>query len=140
MKSCLKVFLGSFWAFLGKGGSKTPQKSFCKESMSENFFKANRQKFRCQFFLDFFLFLSHIWVFFSAMGIQKHYKKHFTKRSCRKVFTKKSTKNPKPTFSRFFITFLGVSRWGAQKHDKKYRKNLTNQTRQGPSFFVLSAP
>ena len=28
----------------------------------------------------------------------------------RKVLTTKSTKNPKPTFSRFFITFLGVSR------------------------------
>jgi hypothetical protein len=32
-------------------------------------------------------------------------------KSCRKVFTKKSTKNSKPLFSRFFfITFLGVSR------------------------------
>jgi hypothetical protein len=32
------------------------------------------------------------------MGVQKHYKKTFTKKSCRKVFTKKSTKIQKPTF------------------------------------------
>jgi hypothetical protein len=41
------------------------------------------------------------------------------KKSCRKVFTKKSTRNPKPTFSRFFfITFFGrFSMRGVQKHD-----------------------
>jgi hypothetical protein len=43
------------------------------------------------------------------MGVQKHYKKRFAKKSCRKVFTKILTKSPKTIFSRKpFITFLGV--------------------------------
>jgi hypothetical protein len=37
-------------------------------------------------------------------------KKRFAKKSCRKVFTKQLTKNPKPKFSPFFIAFWGVSR------------------------------
>jgi hypothetical protein len=55
------------------------------------------------------------------MGVQKHYKKRFTKKSCRKVFTKNSTKNPKPTFSQFFCypVFGRFSMRGVQKHDKK---------------------
>jgi hypothetical protein len=32
----------------------------------------------------------------SAMGVQKQYKKRFAKNSCRKSFTKESTKHPKP--------------------------------------------
>jgi hypothetical protein len=48
---------------------------------------------------------------FSAMGVQKHYKKRYQKNRVEKFFTKNSTKNPKPTFSRILlITFLGVSR------------------------------
>jgi hypothetical protein len=49
-------------------------------------------------------------------------------KSCRKAFTKKSTKNPKPIFSIFLITFLGVSRWGEFKNTIKkiyHTKNLT---------------
>jgi hypothetical protein len=39
---------------------------------------------------------------FLATGVQKHHKQRFAKKSCGKVFTKtNSTKNPKPTFSRF---------------------------------------
>jgi hypothetical protein len=70
------------------------------------------------------------------MGVQKHYKKRFTKTNRRNVFTKTSTKNPKPIFSRFcFITFLGVSQWGElKKHDKKIsHKNLTS-----PGTFLAS--
>jgi hypothetical protein len=77
-------------------------------------------------FSSAFFVLSRFRVF-SAMGVQKHYKKRCTKRSCRKVFTKKSTKNPKPSpFLEFsFITFLGFGRFsmrGVQKHDKKISK------------------
>jgi hypothetical protein len=85
---------------------------------------------------------------FSAMGVQKHNKKRFTKKSCGKYFTKKSEKNPKPIVSRLFLSrfwaFLGE---GVKQQDKKYRKKSdqpwyflglrgTNQPRQGPSFFV----
>jgi hypothetical protein len=62
------------------------------------------------------------------MGVQKHYKKHFTKKSCRKGFKKKSTKSPKPIFSRivFYHVFGRFSVRGVQKHDKKIsKKNLT---------------
>jgi hypothetical protein len=55
------------------------------------------------------------------MGVQKHYKKRFAKEIVSKVFTKNSTKNPKPTFSRFFFNhvFGRFSMRGVQKHDKK---------------------
>jgi hypothetical protein len=43
------------------------------------------------------------------------------KKSCRKQFTKNSTKNPKPTFSRkdFYHVFGRFSMRGVQKHDQK---------------------
>jgi hypothetical protein len=44
------------------------------------------------------------------MGVQKHYKKRFTKKIVSKSFYKKIGKNPKPIFLDFFITFSGVSR------------------------------
>jgi hypothetical protein len=84
------------------------------------------QKFRCQFFLDFFCFIA-----FSGVSQRREFK-HTTKnvsqkKSRRKVFTKNSTKNPKPTFSRFLYHVFGrFSMRGVQKHDKKHRKiNLT---------------
>jgi hypothetical protein len=44
-----------------------------------------------------------------------------------KVFTKKSTKNPKPFFLDCFITFFGVSRREELKNTKKSRlKNLVS--------------
>jgi hypothetical protein len=122
-----------FWAFLGKGGffkfknttvmflqiTKSPsrkRKPFPKKtkvgqsrSMSDVSFSS---------FLDFFVY--RVFGCFSAMGVQTHYKKRFTKRSCRKVFTKDSTKNPKPIFSRFFYHVFGrFSVRGVQKHDQK---------------------
>jgi hypothetical protein len=58
-----------------------------------------------------FVLFYRVFMCFSAMGVQKHYKKRFAKESCRKVFTKNSTKNPKPIFSRFLLSrfwaFLG---------------------------------
>jgi hypothetical protein len=83
-----------------------------------------------------FFVLSRFRVFFSE-GVQKHHKKRFRKKSCRKVFTKNSTKNPKPTFSRIFCyhVFGRFSMRGVQKRDKKYRKNKSD-----PSPFSYSDP
>jgi hypothetical protein len=47
----------------------------------------------CPRFFSFY----HVFGCFSAMGVQKHHKKRFTKKS-KKVLTKKSKKNPKPFF------------------------------------------
>jgi hypothetical protein len=61
-------------------------------------------------FLDFFGFIAFFWCF-SAMGVQKHHKKRFTKQIVSKSFSKKSTKKSKTDFSRFvllsFWAFLG---------------------------------
>ena len=73
---------------------------------------------------------------FSAMGVQKHYKKRFTKKSCRKVFTNKSTKQSQTDFFSilFYHVFGRFSVRGVQKHDKKISgKNLTN-----PGTFLAS--
>jgi hypothetical protein len=105
-------FLVRFWAFLGKASSKTPHKYFCKKSMSKTFPQNNRQKFRCQFFLDFFLFY-RVFGCFSAIKVpfKATTKTFYKKVSCQQVFTKNSTKNPKPIFLDFvslrFWAFLG---------------------------------
>jgi hypothetical protein len=104
--------------------------------MSKTFSEKIDKNVDVSFSSTFFLFY-RIFGCFSAMGVQKHYKKVLQKKSCRKVFTKKSTRSPKPTFSRFlFITFLGVSRQGEFKNTiKKYRKNKSD-----PSPFLASDP
>jgi hypothetical protein len=88
---------------------------FVQKFHVENFLQNNHHKnvFDRQFFLDFFLFC-RVFGCFSATGVQKHhnYNKRFAKQSCRKVFTKESTKNPKQIFSsisfnRVFWAFLG---------------------------------
>jgi hypothetical protein len=78
-----------FWAFLGQGSAKTPLKYFCKKSMSNAFSKQNRQKFRCQFFLDFF-WLYRVFGCFSAMGVKKTppktlYEKHRVEKFLQKI-------------------------------------------------------
>jgi hypothetical protein len=67
-----------------------------------------------------FLGVSQRWEFKSTT------KNILQNKSCRKVFTKKSTKNPKPIFSRFFfITFLGrFSVRGVRKNTIKKNLNL----------------
>jgi hypothetical protein len=119
----LDFFLVRFWAFLGKGSSKTPQKYFCKKSMSKTFSKISTKNFDDSFSSTFFLFY-RVFGCFSAMGVQKHNKKRFTKKIMSKIFTKNSTKNPKPTFSRkdFYHVFGRFSMRGVQKHDKKISK------------------
>jgi hypothetical protein len=126
-----------FWAFLVKvkGSSKTPQTYFGKSpcrKLSPKF----RPKFRCQFFLDFFCFIAFSGVF-QRWEFKSTTKNVLQKKSSRKVFTKKSTKSPKPIFSRFFVyhVFGRFSVRGGQKHDKKYRKNKSDA-----SPFLASDP
>jgi hypothetical protein len=110
-------FLVRFWAFLGKGSSKTPLKYFSKKSMSKTFPIKTKKISKCVF-LDFDLFC---FIAFSSVS-QRWELKNTTKNVLQnnRVFTKKSTKNQKPIFSRFalsrFWAFLGG---GVQKHDKK---------------------
>jgi hypothetical protein len=70
------------------------------------------------------------------MGVQKHNKTRVTKKSCRKVFTKKSTKKSGTDFFAIFLSrlwpFLGE---GSSKHDKKSQKNLTSP---GTGTFLAS--
>ena len=58
---------------------------------------------------------------FSAMGVQKHYKKHFAKQIVSKSFYKKFDQKSKTDFfSNFFYHVFGrFSMRGVQKHDKK---------------------
>jgi hypothetical protein len=146
---CFCFFWGTPWEF------KNTIKIFLQKVHVENLFRENSQKTDKIFVISFsstFLFY-RVFRCFLAMGVQKHYKKRFTNRSCRKVFQKSRSKNPKPTFSRFFLNhvFGRFSVRGVQKQDKKIRKKSdrpwyffgprgTNQPRQGPSLFFLSAP
>ena len=65
---------------------------------------------------------------FSAMGVQKHYKKHFTK---------KSTKNPKPFFLDFVLSrFWALLGEGSSKTPlKSIEKNKSD-----PAPFLASDP
>jgi hypothetical protein len=57
---------------------------------------------------------------FLATGVQKHYKKRFGKKSCRKVFQKIDQKIQNRCFLDFFYHIFGrFSVRGVQKHDKK---------------------
>jgi hypothetical protein len=74
--------------------------------------------------------------FIAVSGISQRWefkniaKNFLQKQSCRKVLQKnrpKITKNPKPTFSRFFHHVFGrFSVRGVQKHHKKYRENKSD--------------
>jgi hypothetical protein len=94
----------------------------------ENFFQKNRQKFRCQFFLDFFCFIA-------VSGVSQRWEfKNTTKMFCKtsrveKLFTKHSTKNPKQTdcLSNFLLShFWRFSVREVQKHHKKISKNKSD--------------
>jgi hypothetical protein len=61
-----------FWAFLGKGSSKNPQQVFLQKVHVENFLQKKRPK-KTVFLSTCFVYRA--FVFFSAMGVQKHHKK-----------------------------------------------------------------
>jgi hypothetical protein len=117
-----------FWAFLGKGSSKTSFKKKLQKVHVENFSQNFDKNFDVSFSSTFFV-LSRFRVFLSD-GSSKTLQKTFCKKNhtCQKVFTKNSTKNPKPTFSRnlFYHVFGRFSMRGVQKHDKKYQKNKSD--------------
>jgi hypothetical protein len=96
----LVLFLVRFRAFLGKGSSKTPSKYFQKVHV-KNLIQQNRQKFRCQVFLDLFLFHRGFGCF-SAVGVQKQSQSFYPtiRPAIHNLF-----------FNRFVLSrFLGVSR------------------------------
>jgi hypothetical protein len=121
----LDFFFSKFLGVSRQGEFKNTITIFLQKVHVENFFQSFNNKKSMSVFSQLFLFY-RVFGCFSAMGVQKHYKKGYTKqtKSCRKVFTKNSTKNPKPTFSRtfFYHVFGRFSMRGVQKHDKKYRK------------------
>jgi hypothetical protein len=107
--SPLAFLLVRFWAFLGKGSSKTPYKYFLQkvDVDVENFFQKNRQKFRSVF--DFFCFVA-----FSGVSQRREFKnttKNVSQKNVSKSFAKNSTETPKLFFSRFLLSrfwaFLG---------------------------------
>jgi hypothetical protein len=108
----LSFVLVSFWVFLSKEGSKTRLKKGHVETFSEKILR-KLTKTSMSVFPRFFSVLLRFQVLLidSAMGVQKHHKKHFTKKIVSKSFYKKIDKNPKPIFSRFclsrFWAFLG---------------------------------
>jgi hypothetical protein len=94
-----------FWAFLGKGSSKTPYKYFCKKSMSKTFSEKIDKFFDISFSSIFWVY--RVFGCFSAMGVRKHYKKRFTKKSCRKVLQKDDKNTPNRIFSVLFYHVYG---------------------------------
>jgi hypothetical protein len=100
--------------------SKKPFKYFGTSSMSgEKKSEINRQKFRCQFFLAFFCFIAFSGASHSD-GSSETLQKRFTKKSCRKVFTKTIDKKIKTDFS----SDLFALRKGRRRKKKKRRTYL----------------
>jgi hypothetical protein len=140
-------------AEMQNAASETQLAKFAK-SPCRKLFQKFRQSFRCQFFLDFFCFIAFSGVS-QRWGFKNTTKNVLQKKSCRKVFTKKSTKNPKPAFSRicFYHVFGRFSIRGGKKHDKKYRGKKTDPRpfsysdplthrppRGSPIFFLCRVP
>jgi hypothetical protein len=122
----LDFFLVRFWAFLGEGSSKTPQttKMFLQKVNVENFSQNNRNFFDVSFSSTFLFY--RVFGCFSTIGVQKHYKKRFTKKIVSKSFYKKFDQNSQTDFfsivlSRFWA-FLGEgsSKTTTKKIPKKY--------------------
>jgi hypothetical protein len=127
-----------FRAFLGKGkmfffGKNTTKMFLQKVHVHvENFSQKNRQNFRCQFPSTFFY---RGFGRFSAMGVQKHYKKRFPKKILSKSFNKKFDQKSKTDFlSVFFYDVFGrFSVRGVQKHHIK-----TSGKKSDPGPFLAS--
>jgi hypothetical protein len=115
----LTFYLVRFWAFLGKGSSKTPLKYFCKKSMSKTFPKILIFFFDVSFSSIFFV-LSRFRVFLSD-GSSKTLQKTFCKKIVSKSFYKKFDQKSKTDFfsNSFYHVFGRFSMRGVQKHDKK---------------------
>jgi hypothetical protein len=104
------AYLPGFLARFSVKGVQKHHKNVLQKVHFENFIRKKSKVFQCQFFsLNFFGFIA-----FSGASQRREFKnttKIFCKKIVSKSFYNKSTKNPKPTFSRFFLSrFLGVSR------------------------------
>jgi hypothetical protein len=114
----LDFFFSTFLGVSRQGEFKNTIKMFLQKVHVENFSQNFNEKFRCRFFLDFFCFIafsgvSQRWEFKNTTknGLQK--------KSCRKVVTKNSTKNPKPiVFSKLFLSRF----WAFLDEGKKISK------------------
>jgi hypothetical protein len=112
----LPFFLVSFWAFLGKGSSKTPAHIFTKSACRKLFPKKIDKNFHVGF-PSIFLFY-RVFGFFEAMGVQKHYEKRFTKNRV-ETFLQKNPQKSKTDFlsiGSFYHVFGRFSAEGVQKH------------------------
>jgi hypothetical protein len=128
--------LYDFGRFSVRGVQKYHLKYVYKKSMSKTFPQKIDKNFDVSFSSTF------CFVAFSGVSQRREFKntkKRCTKKSCRKVFTKKKT--DKKMQNRFFcsvclITFLGISRGeGIKKYDKKHRENKSS-----PAPFLASDP
>jgi hypothetical protein len=81
----MTFFFSTFLGVSRQGEFKNTIQMFLEKVHVENVFQNFDKNFRCQFFLDFFLFYRVLGCF-SAMGVQKHYKKRFTKKIVSKRF------------------------------------------------------
>jgi hypothetical protein len=106
----------------GAGEFKTAIKMFLQKVHVKNFPRRNRQKFRCQVFLGFYV-LSRFRVFLSD-GSSKTLQKTFYKKIVSKSFNKKIDKKIQNRFSRFFFSsFWGISVKGVKNTKKISGKN-----------------
>jgi hypothetical protein len=129
-------FLVRFWAFLGKGVQKHHKHIFTR-SPCRTLFPKFRPKNSMSVFPRLFLFY-RVFGCFSAMEVQKHYKKRFTKKIVSKSLYKKfDQKSETDFFTNFLLSrfwaFLDEGR--SKTRPKKYRKNKSD-----PSPFSYSDP
>jgi hypothetical protein len=82
---------GRFSVTKGVQKHHKPQKYVGKNSMSKAFPspQKNRQKFRCQIFLDFFCFIAFSGLSQRWLGVQKHYKNLFSKNRVEKLVSQR---------------------------------------------------
>jgi hypothetical protein len=110
-----------------QGEFKNTTKFFLQKVHVENFSQNFDKTFDVSFSSTIFCFIAFLGVS-QRWELKNTTKNVVQKKSCRKFFTKKSTKNPKPTLSRFFFYHVSgrFSMRGGQKHDKKYQKNKSD--------------
>jgi hypothetical protein len=116
-----------------QGEFKNTIKIFLQKVHVENFFQNFDKKFGVSFSSTFFLFY-RVFGCFSAMGVQKHYKKRFTKKIVSKSFYKKFDQKSKTDFfSIFFYHVFGrfsmrLDEGSSKTRLKKYRKNKSDSS------------
>jgi hypothetical protein len=133
----IRLFLWLFFStFLGvsrQGEFKNTTKIFLQKVHVENKIKNFDKNFDVSFpFFPLLFLIYRVFWCFSAMGVQKHYKKRFTKKIVSKSFYKKFDQKPKTDFFSIFFpsrfwAFLDA-RWGEQKNTntKKYQTNKSD--------------